>query len=159
LEHDLRTPPQELRLKRKLETKDLERMGLPFDAEAEEQAMFVPVDTRTFVASLLKPGDEVSFVAGNAPTRAGRPGAKPGVARTIGPFRVLAIGNRLSSIDVMKAAQIPQRQENVMTISVGYVKDPAGGEGQFDPRTTELLKYLRATDYRGMGVTLHAREP
>ena len=158
LEHDLRTPPQELRLKKTLDPKDLEKMGLPFDANAEELAMFVPVDTRTFVPSLVKPGDLVSFWTVDAPTRAGDPGATPGGIPMIGPFRVLAVGNRLSSAEVMKAAQIPQTQENVMTISIGYVREGAGKKGRLDGRTTELLGYLRATNYRGMGVTLHPRE-
>ena len=36
----------------------------------------------------------------------------------IGPFVVMAIGNRLNSVEVMKAAKIPQVQENVLVIRV-----------------------------------------
>jgi len=158
LEHDLRTPPQELRLKKTLDPKTLEQMGLPLDADAEELAMFVPVDTRTFVPALVKPGDQVSFWTVDAPTVAGPSGGMPATVPMVGPFRVLAVGNRLSSADVMKAAGVAQTQENVMTISIGRVRGGGGTKSRLDDRTIELLGYLRATNYRGMGVTLHPRE-
>ena len=133
-------------------------MGLPLDADAEEWAMFVPVDTRTFVPALVKPGDLVSFWTVDAPTLAGPQGGMPATVPMVGPFRVLAVGNRLSSADVMKAAGVAQTQENVMTISIGRVRSGGGTKSRLDDRTIELLGYLRATNYRGMGVTLHPRE-
>ncbi len=36
----------------------------------------------------------------------------------IGPFVVMAIGNRLDSVEVMKAAKIPQVQDNVLVIRI-----------------------------------------
>ena len=54
LQDDLRTPPQDL------------------DLGKGEEAMGIPVDTRTFVPSLVSPGDLVSFIVA-APTRAVRP--------------------------------------------------------------------------------------
>jgi hypothetical protein len=149
LEDDLKTPPQRLQLGK------------------NELAWPIPVDTRAFVPSLIKPGDEVWFLgaaaavayptpASNEPIPEGEPdGAKPagsagpsvpsGSSKIIGPFTVLALGNRLGSAEVMQAARIRQVQENVMLVKVtmenGSIKSPA----------KELLALLEATNSRPLG--------
>ena len=43
-------------------------------------------------------------------------GKSAGPIETIGPFKILALGNRLGSPEVMRAAKMPQLQENVLAI-------------------------------------------
>src|SRR6185369_3263271 len=107
LRQRLKTPPPTMEL-----TREDER-GLP-----------VPVDTRSFVPALVNPGDMVSFLVtvggpspppsntesgdGNEPTPA-QSVVRPATVvnqriETVGPFRVLSIGNRLGSAEVLKAS-------------------------------------------------------
>lgn len=159
LEEDLDTPSQE------------------FELGVDEAAIGVPVDVRTFVPSLIVPGALVSFIVSkaplSAPTRAERPeetgfdepeivGAEPpaepakpieptGLTETLGKFKVLSLGNRFGTADVMKAARIPQRQENVMTISVKVTDD-----GKLaDPKAQKLVDLLYATNFRKVGIILY----
>jgi hypothetical protein len=151
LKDDLKTPRPELKL------------------EPGEEAMFVPIDTRSIVTSLIVPGDQVMFMvsknAPGAPTPAVRPPAAaaepvpdPNTAENendkpafdkIGPFKVLSVGNRLGSVEVMKSARIPQLQENIMTISV-MKKD--------EKNALKLQSRLEATNFRQVGVRLLPRE-
>ncbi len=150
LRADLKSPPPELEL-----------------SSATERAMWIPVDTRTFVPTLVMPGDQVSFIVSAGPSLARRPSdsgeddpsAPPQPAampdakvETIGPFRVLSLGNRLGSTEVMRAAGIPQLQENVMTISVNELN------GQLDAKSQKLWALLHQTDFRQVGVLLHPRK-
>jgi hypothetical protein len=149
LRQDLRTPPATLAL-----NKD------------KEVAIFIPVDTRTFIPSLVSAGDLVSFIVGGVPTPAAPPDSEngdenvptpampavPGNAELIGPFKVLSLGNRLGSAEVLKASGLPQMQENVMTISASVEG------GQLDPRAAKLWKLLQANGFRQVGVVLHARQ-
>lgn len=150
LRDDLKTPPQELKL------------GDEPGAEQTEAATWVPVDTRTFVPSLVVPGDQVSFIvsdvvgaptpAGPNPTPSGAPSVAIGSPDLIGPFKVLSLGNRLGSTEVMRAAKVPQMQENVMTISVRLEN------GSLEPKAEKLMRYLQSTGFRGVGVLLHPRK-
>jgi len=149
LEDDLKTPPPELKL------------------GENELAWPIPVDTRAFVPSLIRPGDEVWFLGAATPVAvptpaveepipesgsngseavsAAGPSVTPGSSRIIGPFTVLALGNRLGSAEVMRAAKIRQVQENVMLVKVtmkgGSLESPAN----------ELLGLLEATGSRPLG--------
>ena len=144
LQDDLNTPPPEIKLK--------EGEGLTW----------IPVDSRTFVPSLVVPGDQVSFlvlppVPGRVVPTEGDPAAggdvpqlaaPPGTVDTVGPFRVLSLGNRLGSTEVLKAAKMPQLQETVLGISVKVDKN-----GRLDdPQAAQLLKLLNANNFRPMGV-------
>jgi hypothetical protein len=152
LKDDLKTPRPELKL------------------APGEEAMFVPIDTRSIITSLIVPGDHVMFLvsknAPGTPTPAVRAAAapaepapdpnaenendKPAVAiEKIGPFKVLSVGNRLGSVEVMKSARVPQLQENIMTISVTK-KD--------DKNALYLQSRLEATNFRQVGVRLLPRE-
>lgn len=147
LEEQLRTPPADL----------------VFTAE-NERVMWVPVDTRTFVPSLVKPGDSVSFLVpkghvmpvsppasenGDGETTSAPPPL--GDTELVGPFKVLSIGNRLGSADVFKAAGMPQQQENVLSISVR-----ADGN-QLEAKAKKLWDLLQAGGFRQAGVVLHPR--
>jgi hypothetical protein len=150
LRQDLKTPPPALGL-----------------AKENERAIWIPVDTRTFVPSLVNPGDLVSFLVSGVPTPAvprdssegngdefggpQPPPVVPGNAELIGPFRVLSLGNRLGTADVLKASGMPQMQENVMTVSVTV------DGGQLDPKAAKLWKLLQTSGFRQVGVVLHPR--
>jgi hypothetical protein len=107
-----------------------------------ERAECVPVP-RNFVTAHINPGDKVSFRFWNsspatAPTRAVKEsapaptGSEPTPAPEaqeavtvpsepgdpIGPFVVMAVGNRLDSVEVTKAAKIPQLQENILVLRI-----------------------------------------
>lgn len=139
LAEDLKTPPHELRL------------------ADDEKAMWIPVETRAFVPSLITPGDLVSFIVTRSqatptpavPGAVKTPGKTLGPTTIIGPFKILSLGNRLGSAEVMRAAKIPQVQEHVMTVAVKVAN------GQLDSKAQELWNALQATDFRQMGVLLH----
>src|SRR5437870_9148676 len=136
-----------------------------------ERAMWIPVDTRSFVPALVNPGDMVSFIVGGLPgsrmpmeTPSGpaadgsdpspspTPAIPPGATtQTIGPFRVLAVGNRLGSADVLKAAGAAQLQENVIAIAVTVQGD------QPEPKAARLALLLRSGGTQQAGVLLHPR--
>ena len=137
LQEDLDTPPPTLSLR-----------------EAE-RIMWVPVDSRSFVPSLITPGDMVTFkFPRTSPTPAGvalnpqtgQPAVPAELVERIGPFRVLSVGNRLGSAEVMKAAKIPQMQENVLGISV---------TPEVEARADKLWALLQATDFRSVGIEKH----
>jgi len=144
LRDDLTTPLEELEL------------------EDGESIMWIPVDTRAFVPSLVKPGDRVSFLINRSalPTPAApvrprddTPDALPaGPVETIGEFVILALGNRLSSTEIMRAGKMQQMQENVLAIRVS---DHVAGERQ---RAETLWSLLQATNFRNVGVKLHNRK-
>ncbi|MFQ5793217.1 MAG: hypothetical protein ACE5JI_22325, partial [Acidobacteriota bacterium] len=148
LREDLKTPPQALKF------------------GENERVIWIPVDTRTFVPSLVIPGDLVSFLV--SPFRSGfptpadpldpdnepPPPATSGPIDIIGPFKILSLGNRLGSAEVMRAARIAQVQENVMSISV-----PVDAGGNLAPDAEKLMRILNETNFRPVGVMLHPREP
>ncbi len=131
-------------------------------------AWAVPVDTRSLVPSLMVPGDEVWFLGSAAPVarptsagseplpESGADGPEPvaalspsgasGSSRIIGPFTVLALGNRLGSAEVMQAAKIRQVQENVVMVKVTM-----GADKRLNPEAEELLDLLQRTGSRPLG--------
>jgi len=164
LRADLKTPPREL------------SFGANLAPGMQEVAYWVPIDTRRLVPSLIHPGDMVSFIVsasrGDSPTlaaearRADPPGkadpkaapaaapARPpsrDVVDLCGPFKVLSIGNRLGTQDVMQAAKIAQTQENVMTIAVKIEN------GQMEPEAARLVRVIEQTGSKPLGYILHSR--
>ena len=145
LGEDLKTPPQSLKL------------------EEGESLMWIPV-TGAFVPSLVLPGDMVSFKVPRAavptPIRSGAERPNPAddnprplsPVETIGPFKILALGNRLGNPEVMRAAKVPQLQENVLGIRVS---DHVAGERE---KADKLWSLLQATNFRQVGVELHNRK-
>ena len=132
LNDDLKTPPEGLKL------------------EDGEQIMWIPVESRAFVPSLISPGDEVMFLVPRLTLASGKSagGLEPvpllsGTTNEIGPFRVRALGNRLGSAQVWSAAKIPQLQENVIGISV---------RPEEKKKAMALWDILQATNYRQVGI-------
>lgn len=157
LRSDLRTPPREL------------HFGENLPPGVQEMATGVPIDSRKFVPSLVQPGDLVSFIVSasrtDSPTLAeakkadpkGAPAAaapRPASRDAVdlcGPFKVLAIGNRLGTQDVMRAAKITQTQENVMTIAVKIEN------GKMEPEAARLMRILEQAGSKSLGYLLHPR--
>jgi hypothetical protein len=146
LRQDVRTPPE----------MDIKKLLSP-----DERVIWIPVDTRTFVPALVNAGDNVSFIVprtgGAFPTPVPEdPGAAaaaaahlPATTETIGPFRILALGNRLGSQEVLRAAGMSPSQENVMAVAVKFDK------GEFDAKGQKLLDTLRLTNFQQVQVILH----
>jgi len=139
---DLKTPPPELTL------------------GENERAIWIPVDQKTFVASLVMPGDKVDFILSRPHAASFSPGADgptptpaapQGGTKPIGPFEILSIGNRLGKSNILNAAHVPQLQENVITIRVRMKGT------NLDESAQELLDGLQATNYREVVVMLRPR--
>jgi len=159
LQQDLRPPPPELKF------------------ASPHVLMWVSIDTGNFVPALITPGEDmVSFVVpserGPAPTPAGKsilsgstgdaekdetppaPVRLPPAGESpeiIGPFRVLALGNRVASSEVTRAAKISVSQENVLGIEAKLQ------DGKLEPKAARLWA-LRSSGFQRLGVLRHARE-
>lgn len=146
LRQHLRTPPET----------DIKKLLAP-----DERVLWIPVDTRTFVPSLVNAGDQVSFVVPRMNTGSPQPAIGPGgrdepmpnasmsATEIIGPFRILALGNRLGSQDVLKAYGGATAQENIMAIAVKIVA------GVLDERGQQISDLLRLTNFQQVQVLLH----
>lgn len=147
---DIRTPPSELRL------------------EPNEALLWIPVDARTFVPSLIDPGDRVSFLiprsalgptpaVGNAGSEFEEPAVTipqpPEQVEIVGPFVVASVGSRLGSAEVFRATRTPAMQENVIGIRVRL--DAAG---RLPSEVVKLKMLLDQTGYRPVAVMLHGKE-
>lgn len=145
LHEDLRTPP----------SKPLNEMIGP-----NEIVLWLPVDPRSFNPAHVNPGDMVSFrfpkQFTNAPTLAGQQPANDEVLpqdEVIGPFRILALGDRRGSTEVAKAAGQRTGAENV--IAVGVEMRGAG----LEPKAARISELLALTNFKGVQVLLHAAKP
>ena len=161
LNDDTRTAPTEL---------DFGQTAGP-NEKSRERGLCIPFDTRSFIPSLLNPGDEVSLLVPKVsaaartvvPTPAGSdkesepaPAADPALAtgstEALGPFKVLSVGNRLGSVDVMLAGGMRPSQENVLTISV-----MVDAQGNLEAKAQRLWDLVRVSNFQGVGVLLHPR--
>jgi len=148
---DIKSPPPELKL------------------GPREAVIWIPVDTKSLVPSLVTPGDKVSFIvssarialptlaAGEAPSNPEQPIPAPTTGNTgpmevLGPFTVASVGNRLGRAEVFRAARMPRAQENVIGIRVTL--DSAGN---LPPEVAKLMQMLELTNYRPVGLMLHGR--
>ena len=178
LRDDLRTPPTELNFGQTRETANERMLGVPIDTRKFVPSLVVPGDWVSFIVPGA--GDEVPTLADD-PANPGAPAAVPAVASSrnpprggaaqpaagtdasrrgagantgiglIGPFKVLSLGNRLGSSDVMRAAKMAQVQENVMTILVKVEGD------RLDPKAELLMKVLDRTGSQPLSYLLHPR--
>ncbi len=143
---DHRTPPAELKL------------------DDDEEMFWVPVDSRSFVPSLVNPGDRITFIV---PVHAAQPtrsvvvnpaadvtdaavDAVTGPTEEIGPFRVKSLGDRLGTLDVMKASRRAPVQER----QIGIVVD--NNKPEEVERAKRLRDRLATGDYRNIGIILHS---
>ena len=129
-------------------------------AGADERLTWIPINSRAFVADSIDPGDLVSFVVpqtGSVPVISPGGDAAPvdvpkSPTQVIGPFQVLSVGNRYGSTEALKASRTPQRQENLLGISVKVA------DGKLDPQFERLYAALSATGFKDVSVLLHPRE-
>jgi hypothetical protein len=141
LQKQIRTPPE----------MDIKKM-----LTADERVLWIPVDTRTFVPQLVNAGDNVSFLmprmSGQFPTPAegGEAGEKSASStEPVGPFRILALGNRLGSQEVQRASGVMPLQENVMAVAVKII------DGEFEPKAQRVLEGMRMANFQQVQIILH----
>ena len=139
LNQDLRTPAKE----------DLNKL-----IGKDERVMWLPVDARAFNPQHVNPGDQVSFkVPGflrqNPASANGASGSTPAGDEIIGPFRILALGNRKGRREIRKAAGLSSGSENVIAISV----EVRGT--QLEPKAQRISEVLQLTNFQGVQVLLH----
>jgi hypothetical protein len=125
----------------------------------DEVEIGIPVDTRSFVPSLVNPGDLVSFIVPTGavapvPVPAGDgtippPAASPAGTEIIGPYRVVSMGNRLASPEVMRAGGVSASQENIMGVAVKF------SDGKFEEKGRRLSEVLRMSNFQQAQVILH----
>jgi hypothetical protein len=153
----------QLVLERDLRAMDPEPRALRDD----EREIGIPVDTRTFVPSLYRAGDLISFVVPKSSRAQPMPAATPpdeedapppsaavaGAAgtETIGPFEIRTVGNRVASTNVSRANRLPQVQENVVNI---IVKQEGG---DLEPRAQKLIGLMLNSNVRQFAILGHPR--
>ena len=139
LQDDLRTPPAEP-LNRKL--------------GPNERIIFLPVDPRSFNPQHVNPGDIISFriptSLGGRPTPAtvGSEDTTP-LEEIIGPFRILALGNRKGTIETSRIIGQRSGSENDIAVSV----EIRGTE--LEPKAKRILDIVSMTNFKGVQVLLH----
>lgn len=109
----------------------------------------VPVDPRTFVSENYKPGDLVYFFAPRyvaTAQNAAVPSVAEAASKIAGPFRILALGSRKSSLEVEQAARKRLTSEDVITIGLGFKN------GQFADEAKTLFDVLQLTGNQGVQV-------
>ncbi|MBS0261233.1 MAG: hypothetical protein JSS02_04695 [Planctomycetes bacterium] len=143
--------PNELLLQKQIRTPP--EMDIKKLLVADERVLWIPVDTRTFVPQLVNAGDSVSFLlpkGGAFPTPAdGADANGGGGTEPVGPFRILALGNRLGSLDVLRASGVMPSQENVMAVAVKIT------DGNFDAKANRIIEALRQSNFQQVQVLLH----
>lgn len=139
LTQDLRTPPGN----------DLKR-----DLGANEVAIWINVDSRGFVPQFLSGGDEVSFIVPAAGARTS-PVSEPGQAvqstEVIGPFYILALGNRRGSSERARVVGQSSSAENVLAIRVKKISDT-----QLEDKAQLLLSRLKFSGNQALGLVMHS---
>ncbi len=137
--------------------RDAEPQNNILPTNAGELPMSVSLGGVTVVPEFISVGEQVSFFVGKQPSRGTRdpadwdsrdhlaPAARS-IAHQIGPFRVLAVGNRTT-----KLGQGQTRNERILTIAARIA---AGGV--LDEKSDRLLAALKGFDeMEVMGVILH----
>jgi len=120
-----------------------------------EREMTLPIDNRMFNPGHVNPGDEVSFwfprVARSPAVAGSEDNPVPNdEEEIIGPFRILAIGNRRGSREVQKAAGQRAGSESSISISI-TIQD----NGQPEARASRLKLLFAMTNGKGVQILLH----
>ena len=119
-----------------------------------ERVMWLPVDSRTFNPQHVDPGDQVSFRIPEFGKGASRSQPTEAGGKILGPFRILALGNRKGRRDVRQAAGLASGAENVIAVAV-KVKNP---DGKLEPQAETLAGILAVNNFQGVQVLLHRRD-
>ena len=139
LQDDLKTPPQE-NLNRKI--------------GPDERVVWLPVDPRSFNPQHVNPGDMVSFrvppsMEGDPTPAAVGADEKPVLEEILGPFRILALGNRKGSPETARLAGQRFGSENVMAVSVRIIGT------QLEDKAKRIFEEVAKTNFKGVQVLLH----
>lgn len=165
LRDDLKTPPQEVEL-----AEDERIWPIPVDAKTLVPSLMAPgaqvwfmaptvvldYPTRASIESFVdgpsdNPGEESDGVDPPESSESPTPPVKPYTSTDIiGPFTVVALGNRLGSAQVMRAARVRQVQENVLQIRIKVQAD-----GSLEPRAQALRELLDRTQSRPLRLFWH----
>lgn len=153
----------ELLLRMELQTAPQE-----IEAGPGELIKWVPIETGAAVSSDINPGDEVTFTVRKvrpqvtapppipsdgstteAPPAPPRPAPESiGYTELIGPFKVLAVGNRKGKTNVLNASRVAPMQENVIAVPIKFVGSTPDALGQ------KLMDAIYATGGRDIGILL-----
>ena len=116
------------------------------------QVLFpVVVDSSTFIPQHYDPGDEVEFFIPQAlelatsPTGTSPP-AETGSTRTVGKFRILALGGRKGKRDTAKAYNQRPVRENIVTVALEF---------PFDSQAEKLFQLIAVGGGRGVRMIKH----
>lgn len=120
----------------------------------DERVMWLPVDPRGFMPQHVNPGDMVSFRVPKMLTAGPTPAVSDGNGdpipdEIIGPFRILALGNRKGDPQVARAYGQRPGSENVLAISV-KIRGVS-----LEPRAQRIADVLATTNFKGVQVLLH----
>lgn len=114
-----------------------------------ELPMSISLGSMTVVPEFIQVGQQVSFFVGKEPSRSAETAVSQetrAVARQIGPFRVLAVGNRTTQL-----GQDRPRDGQTLTIAARMVEDDV-----LDEQSDQLLASLKGFEgMQVMGVILH----
>jgi hypothetical protein len=137
---------------------DLQRpayQNLAETLQENEVARWVPIDSRSVVPEQINPGDLVSFevprIGAGEPTPEGTAPAPPaGATEIVGPFRVLAMGNRREAANIQEANRRRSGSEGTIAIVVELVN------GQMSADAQRLFDALRLSGNQGATILLHS---
>ena len=118
-----------------------------------ERVMWLPVDSRTFPPQHVDPGDQVSFRIPEFGSSSGSQRPTAGSGEIIGPFRILALGNRKGRRNVRQAAGLASGAENVIAIAVQIEQST----GKLEVRAETLAGIVATNNFQGVQVLLHKR--
>ena len=142
LQQELRTPAKA----------DLNKM-----INDSQRVIWLPVDSRTFNPAHVNPGDLVSFRVPDIvakPALANATDPNTGVSEIIGPFRILALGNRKGRREISRAAGVAVGAENVIAIAV----ETSDKGTKLDAMGQRLSEVLQKTNFQGVQLMLHPAE-
>lgn len=106
-----------------------------------EVARWVPVDSKTFVAERISPGNLISFIFPRTNRQVAAGNSKTPVVQTagstiVGPFRILSLGARTGDRDPRQAYSRSGGQESLIGISVKVT------DGQLEAEAERLFQVL-----------------
>lgn len=121
---------------------DFQTSPYRLNLENKQQAIWVPIDTRTTITSHITPGiTQVYFFVPGANNQK-NPSQFSGDADWLGPFEVLSVGNRFGSVEAMRASKTTPKNEHMLTLRA------TDTNGKPNVKASRLVKHLTNTDYQ-----------
>jgi len=121
---------------------DFQTSPYRLNLENKQQAIWVPIDTRTTITSHITPGlTQVYFFVPEVNSQSASSQFSED-ADWLGPFEVLSVGNRFGSVEAMKASKTTPRNEHMLTLRA------TDKNGKPNIKASRLMKHLTNTDYQ-----------